>query len=259
MKNRVLATILTFVVCMGTLCGCGNAAPAETTQEETLAAVETAVETATVAETIVETQEETVAETTEETATETETTEETAEETTAAETEETGSSLEDLEAIGDVEVDKGLFDVTLTIPKDYIGDTTQEKLDEVAKEKGYYSITLNDDGSATYVMTKKQHKEMLNELKKSIDKSLSEMAGSENYPNITSVTANDNYTSFTITTTNAEPSLAESFAVMAMYMYGGMYGIFAGEPADNIHVDYVNADSGQVISSADSKDAGSSE
>lgn len=32
------------------------------------------------------------------------------------------------------------------------------------------------------------------------------------------------------------------------------YHIFNGTTVDNIHVDYVNADSGEIISSADSKD-----
>ena len=36
-----------------------------------------------------------------------------------------------------------------------------------------------------------------------------------------------------------------------------MYGIFAGEEADNVHVDFVNADSGEIISSANSEDMGS--
>ena len=41
---------------------------------------------------------------------------------------------------------------------------------------------------------------------------------------------------------------------MSFYMFGGLYHIFNGTTVDNIHVDYVNADSGEVISSADSSD-----
>ena len=43
---------------------------------------------------------------------------------------------------------------------------------------------------------------------------------------------------------------------LSLYMYGGMYAIFSGDEVDNIHVDYVNAASGEIISSADSKDMG---
>ena len=166
-------------------------------------------------------------------------------------------SLSELEAIGDVDVDKGLFNVTITVPKDFIGDTTQEDIDKSVKEKGYKSGTLNDDGSVTYVMNKEQHNELMKGIKESIDNSLAEMIGSESTPNITDVKANDDYTSFTVTTKSTELGLAESFSVMAFYTYGGMYAIFNGETVDNIHVDFVNADSGEVISSANSSDMGS--
>ncbi len=179
-----------------------------------------------------------------------------AENTSEVEEEITDDALKTLEAIGDVDVDKDLFDVTLNIPKDFVGETTQEKLDKSVEEKGYKSATLNTDGSVTFVMTKAQHKEMVDEIKKSIDKSISDMVGSSDYPNITDITANDDYTKFTVTTKNEQPDLAESFAVMGLYTCGGMYGIFAGEKVDNIHVDFVNDASGEIISSADSKNMG---
>lgn len=169
--------------------------------------------------------------------------------------ESTENSLSDLEAIGDVEVEENLFSVELTIPSDYVGDTTQEELEAEANEKGYKSVTLNDDGSATYVMTKSQHEDMMNEMAENINSSLDDMIASENYPNFTSIEANDTFTEFTVTTKSAELDLNEAFSVMTFYMYGGMYNIFNGTPVDNVHVDFVNADSGEIISSSDSKDA----
>ena len=103
-------------------------------------------------------------------------------------------------------------------------------------------------------MNKEQHNELMVGIKESIDTSLAEMVGSENTPNITEVKANDDYTSFTITTKNTEPDLTESFSVLGLYMYGGMYAIFNGETVDNIHVDFVNADTGEIISSSNSAD-----
>lgn len=154
-----------------------------------------------------------------------------------------------------IEVDENLLTVELTIPSDFVGETTQEELNQtVEEEDGLKSITLNEDGSATYVMTKKKHKEMMSEIKSGIDTELQAMVGSEDYPTFTKVEANDNYTSFTITTTSTELNLTESFSVMAFYIQGGMYNAFNGTPADNIHVDFVNADSGKVISSSDSSD-----
>ena len=164
-----------------------------------------------------------------------------------------------LEAIGEVEVDKSLFNVTLNIPKDYVGDITQEKLDVSVKTKGYKLATLNSDGSVTYVMTKAQHKELMEEISQTIIQALSDMVGPLDYPDITDISANDDFTYFKITTTNSTPNLKESMSVLSMYMYGGMYGVFNGKKADNIHVDFINATSGEVISSADSKNMRGSE
>lgn len=166
------------------------------------------------------------------------------------------SDLSEIEAIGDVEVDEGLFEVELLIPADFVGEKTQEELDAIAAESGYKSITLNEDGSATYVMTKKQHKEMMDEMSVSLNESLAELIGSENYPNFTDIKANDDFTEFKITTKSVELDLNESFSVLAFYMYGGMYNAFNGTTVDNIHVEFINADSGEVISSADSENMG---
>ncbi len=156
-----------------------------------------------------------------------------------------------------IEVDEGLFDVTLTIPKDFVGSATQEELDKAAKEKGFTSITLNSDGSATYVMTKSKHKEIIAETAENINQSLREIVGSEDYPNITNVTANADYTRFTITTKNSTPDLSESLAAISMYMYGGMYAAFSGNKDVVIYVDYVNASSGSIIRSVNSSSMGS--
>ena len=47
-----------------------------------------------------------------------------------ADTQSTENDISDLNAIGDIDVDKNLFDVTITVPADFVGDTTQEELDE---------------------------------------------------------------------------------------------------------------------------------
>ena len=159
---------------------------------------------------------------------------------------------------GGIDVDKGLLNVEITIPAEtaeYYGFTfeSQEEADAYAKEQGFKSVTLGDDGSVTIVMSKSQHKKTMEGLRTTIDESLQEMIGSEDYPNITAVEHNDNYTSFTVTTKSEELSFNETFSTFAFYIYGGMYNSFNGTPADNIHVDFVNEASGDVIDSFDSK------
>lgn len=185
-----------------------------------------------------------------------ETTAENTSESDEASTEENSEDMSQLEAIGNVDVDKGLFDVTINVPAKFIGDSTQEDLDKTAAEYGF-KITLNDDGSATYVMTKSQHEKLMKEYADDLNASLAEMVESEDYPNITDIKVNSDFTSFTITTKNTEPDMAESMSTISLYMMAGVYNIFNGTPVENVHIDFVNADTGDIISSSDSADSGS--
>ena len=157
-----------------------------------------------------------------------------------------------------IDVDKGLLNVEITIPAEsaeYYGFSfeSQEEADAYAKEQGFKSATLGDDGSVTIVMSKSQHKKTMEELNKTIDEALQKMIGSEDYPNITAVEHNDNYTEIKVTTESEELSLNESFSTLAFYIYGGMYNSFNGTPVDNIHIDFINEASGEVIDSFDSE------
>lgn len=176
--------------------------------------------------------------------------------------EEASSSAEstaDLAALGDIEVEDNLFDVEITIPADYVEGATQEEIEQEAAEAGVHSATLNDDGSVTYVMSKSQHEKLLEDTRASIRQSLDDMVGSEEYPNITSIETNDDFTEFTVTTTSTELSMQESFSVMAYYVYSGLYGVFSGEAPENVHVDFVNADTGEILESADSSEMAEAE
>lgn len=158
------------------------------------------------------------------------------------------------DTVSSVDVDEGLFDVEITIPASFMEGNTQEDLDTAVEENGYKSATLNDDGSVTYVMSKQQHKKLMQEMRDSFNTALDELVGSEDYPNITDIKVNDDFTDFTVTTTSTELGLAEAVSVWGFYLYGGMYGAFNGTPADNVSVTFVNADTGEVISTSNSSD-----
>lgn len=155
-----------------------------------------------------------------------------------------------------VEVDEGIFDVEITVPADFLEEgTTQDDLDAIAEESDFKSVTLNDDGSATYVMTKAQHEKMMAELKESINQSLAEMIDPETYPSFSAITANDSFTQFTVELTTNEVGLAESMSVIAFYVLGGMYNAFNGTPVDDISVRFINAETGELIQEAHSSEA----
>lgn len=154
-----------------------------------------------------------------------------------------------------IEVDEGLLNVEITVPPDFLEEgTTQEDLDKAAKEDGIKSITLNDDGSATYIMSKSKHNEMMASIRESIDESMAEMIDPETYPTFVEVTSNDDYTHFTVKLSSNEVGLSESISVLGFYMLGGLYNAFNGTPVDDVTVSFVNADTGDIIQEAHSSE-----
>lgn len=167
----------------------------------------------------------------------------------------TTTGFEDLEALGELEVDQNLFTVEITVPADFLGEgITQESLDADVAASNYISAKLNDDGSVTYVMTKAVHDEMMVGVRDNIQQALDEMVGSEEFPSFTKVEANDDFTQFTIETTSTELGLVESFSVLGFYMFGGMYHAFNGTQVDDIAVTFINADTGDTVGEAHSSD-----
>lgn len=150
-------------------------------------------------------------------------------------------------SIGHSNLTIGLFDVQLTIPKDYLGEITQENVDNLINDQRISSAILHSDGSITYVMTKAQYKKNLADLKELINQSLLEMSNSLDYPNITNVEANDNFTHYTLTTKNEVPDFFEGLSVLVLSIYSGLYSVYTGEKFDNVIFDFVNADSGEIV------------
>lgn len=119
---------------------------------------------------------------------------------------------------------------------------------------GVISVTENEDGSCTMVLTKAKHAEMMQELAKNIDDSLQEMIDPETMPTLVGISAQNNYTEFVVTISSNEVGLQESIVAFSLYIYGGMYNIFNGTPADDVAVYFVNQASGELIQEAHSKD-----
>ncbi len=111
----------------------------------------------------------------------------------------------------------------INIPIKMIGDLTQEDLNKKCKEKA-------DQPLDAYLV------------------------GTDGYPNCINVTFNDNYTDFEITTKSTELDLAESLSIKSYYRTGEDYNYYNNTPVNNVHVKFINADTGEMISDTNSKD-----
>lgn len=162
------------------------------------------------------------------------------------------AAWDELAALGSVQTDSGLFTVSMTLPTELVGeDVSQESLNQGAPEK-YVSATLNEDGSVTYVLTKRQHKEMMDAMVTSMDEALQEMASSTDYQ-FREIRHNEDFTHFDVYLEAEELGFNETIAMLALYIYGGMYGIFIGKTPEHVTVSCYDKDS-NLIDTYDSAD-----
>ena len=147
------------------------------------------------------------------------------------------------------ETEAGPDTVELRIPAGLAGlmDISAEGFEGADAE----SIVQNEDGSITVILPREEHEKMLAELKPEMDTALKELTEDESM-GFTEVTANDDYTSFTVRTKSTSVGFMESLSLMMFYTYGGMYSLVSGGSLDNIHVDFVNDETGEIIGSEDS-------
>ena len=157
-----------------------------------------------------------------------------------------------LAAIGNVETENGILTVSVTIPADLVGETTQEDLNAYIGEL-YQSAVLNEDGSVTYKMTKKQHRAMLESLAESVDESAQEMIDDDENYTIAAISHNDDCTEFNVTLDGTEIGLGDYFTSYVFFMNGLMYGKFSGYTPEHIIVNFFDPD-GNLIEVMDSAD-----
>lgn len=113
------------------------------------------------------------------------------------------TSASDDDSPEQIEVDQGLLTVDITFPESFVNmgseEFTQARVDETAASEGYLGGKLNSDGSVTYTMTKFKHNEIIEETKRGFDDYISESLA--DYPNVTAVTRNSDFTEIVIETT----------------------------------------------------------
>ena len=136
-----------------------------------------------------------------------------------------------------VGVDKGLFNVEVTLPPSFFEGEDIDTAIAEAKADGIKEATKNADGSVTYKMSKDKHKEMMSEMEVGVKEYMDELV-TEDYPSIREVTANKEYSTFTMTVDKAlyEDSF-DGFASMGLGMMGMYYQVFNGVDSENTKVE----------------------
>lgn len=151
-----------------------------------------------------------------------------------------------------LEVNKGLLDVTVTLPASFFEGSDFESIKKSAEEKGVKSITQNADGSVTYKMSKAEHKKMMDEMKTSTTETLKGYITDTNMESITDVSFNDDFSQIKISVDKEKyENSMDSFAVFGAGLQGMFYQIFDGrkEKDVSVKIDVVDNKTGNILDS----------
>ncbi len=157
--------------------------------------------------------------------------------------------LSELEAIGDIEVDRSLLSVEITIPASLAGEAD---VDGLVSEFSAEGIDVSDarrnaDGSITYKMSRGDHRRLLTSLRESFVESFEE--ASEDFDSVQSITFNNDLTRFRITVDRAAfENSFDGFVIFLPLFAAGIYAAFDGRDPEGMRIDvyYVDAATGQV-------------
>ncbi len=151
---------------------------------------------------------------------------------------------------GSVEVDKGLFNVEVTLPASMFEGEDIDSAIEEAKAEGVKEVIKNEDGSVTYKMSKSDHKKMMNELETSIKESLEEMKTSGDFASIKDITHNKSFSEFTLLVDKeAYENSMDGFAAFGLGISGAYYQLFNGADKDDykVTINVTDQESGEEI------------
>lgn len=150
---------------------------------------------------------------------------------------------------GGVDVDKGLFNVEVTLPASFFEGEDMESVAANAEAEGVGEATVNEDGSVTYKMSKSKHTEMMDEMAKSVEESKKEIVDSGDFPSVQAIENNKDYSKFTVSVDReAFENSLDGFVTMSIGLVGCYYQAFDGTDPEDLHVeiDLKDAATGEV-------------
>lgn len=120
-----------------------------------------------------------------------------------------------------------------------------------ASINGYLSAVPNTDGSVTLTMTKAKHSEMMAEMKQSIDDNIQKSIGDDGFQSIKEVTYNDDVTEFTVKVDReAFEGSWDGLSALTYAFCGAAYQYYSGVSDPSVVVTYIDADTGETISTS---------
>ncbi|KYG25566.1 hypothetical protein [Alkalihalobacillus trypoxylicola] len=134
-------------------------------------------------------------------------------------------------------VDKGLFNVEITLPAMFFEDMTEDEIKASAEEEGINDVTVNENGTVIYKVSKAQHKELLDEMEANIQTALEEIINDEEITSIKNITNNKSYSEFTVTVDREQfENSFDGFMLFSLGILGMYYQVFDGQDGEKAKV-----------------------
>lgn len=148
-----------------------------------------------------------------------------------------------------VTVDKNLLTVDVTLPSEIVGDLDDFNEEEyLAENEGIKTAEVQEDGSLKLTMTKKKHKELVNELEEETESSIKDLIESEETPYIKNVKYNKDFREVNIIVDREAYEEAFDITPLGVGLMAGMYQIYSGKEYETT-ITIEDADTGDVINS----------
>lgn len=153
-----------------------------------------------------------------------------------------------------VKCEKTDSDVRLTVPQDYIDALGLDTMEGMTEENGYKENIKNEDGTTTLVLTPELHKNIVEAMGLSLKFTVTQMDMADEYPNFTSIKANDDFTRFDITTSQEFLTEEETMTIIDFLKISATYNSIAGNDIEGCKVVYTSDVTGEVIQEFDTAD-----
>ena len=138
--------------------------------------------------------------------------------------------------------------VTVIVPEEFAKYVEISDYSLGDNENGYKEKTKNEDGSITYVFTQKQHRQLVNKMKTSIDASLTDL---DDWEHVSKVTTNEDYSHFTFVADTKELDITDYLMPVEYLTESCVYAVMTGNSAPSISYEFVYAKTGEVLYSND--------
>lgn len=136
---------------------------------------------------------------------------------------------------------------TVTFPKIYFQDKSTDEITSGLESLGCTDVTPNDDGSYTATMPLDKYNEFVDKMHTQVKSTLDAMPNSDSFPNISSITYDEQFSNITINLSVNQLGLQDMFDGYGSALVAIMYQQIAGQPV-KCNVTVVGSDGSTLAS-----------